>query len=81
MPAPPLRQVEDAARQLVEGIPARSAGPESLWQIDGVATAGKGRDEAGTRHRRALSAVRRLAAATPRCPSRSGREMADRAPS
>lgn len=26
MPAPSLRQVEAAARQLVEGIPARSAG-------------------------------------------------------
>jgi len=41
MPVPPLKQVETAAHQLVEGIPARSAGPESLWQIDGVATAGK----------------------------------------
>jgi tetratricopeptide (TPR) repeat protein len=41
MPSPPLKQVEDAAQRLVQALPAHSAGPDSIWQIDGVATAGK----------------------------------------
>jgi tetratricopeptide (TPR) repeat protein len=41
MPAPPLKQVEDAAHQLVEALPGHDVGPASLWQVDGVATAGK----------------------------------------
>jgi tetratricopeptide (TPR) repeat protein len=41
VPTPPLKQVEDTAHRLVDALNARSAGAESLWQIDGVATAGK----------------------------------------
>jgi tetratricopeptide (TPR) repeat protein len=41
MPAPPLKRVEDTAQRLVETLPGRPAGPEALWQIEGVATSGK----------------------------------------
>jgi tetratricopeptide (TPR) repeat protein len=41
MPTPALPEVEAAAEKLARAVASAPAGPESLWQIAGVATAGK----------------------------------------